>query len=579
MKKLNIVLLLSAFMPYVYAQQNSISFVTWKDGNPTSVHAVNSLDSITFQKSDGTITLWNMAEGNDTLKTGVIDSMTIVTPQITSTNRLSDDELKSLFLQTKVDNTSYKKLGNHNPLMGHKFGADPYGMEYNGRLYIYMTDDHMFDSNGNFIDGGYSDIRNISIISSEDLVNWTDHGAQHIAGSSGAAKWANNSWAPAAAYKNIDGKDRFFLYFADNGGGIGVVTSDTPYGPWKDPIGRALISKGTPNCGDVPWLFDPAVLIDDDGIAYLYFGGGTDGKDAADPGTARCVQLGEDMISIVGTPVQIRPPYLFEDSGINKVGGKYLYSYCSNWTYNSNPGVARIAYMKSDDPLGPFTYVGAFFDNPGDASWAGGGGNNHHAVVKFKDRYYMLYHTRVLKAAMRRSPEWSSIITDNAELRSTCMSELSVDENRSVFNYLSASAITEAGVEQIKTFDPYVKNEGETMAWCKDVSTSYTVGKYIVRVTITAEIDKPGGWIGLSNVDFKNGANGFTARIKGKGVLRISTKKTPTSFLSTILAYVEIPETDNYTIVTVPLMKMPTGTVQLFFHFSDTCSFDWWSFF
>jgi hypothetical protein len=159
------------------------------------------------------------------------------------------------------------------------------------------------------------------------------------------------------------------------------------------------------------------------------------------------------------------------------------------------------------------------------------------------------------------------------------MSELSVDENRSVFNYLSASAITEAGVEQIKTFDPYVKNEGETMAWCKDVSTSYTVGKYIVRVTTAAEIDKPGGWIGLSNVDFKNGANGFTARIKGKGVLRISTKKTPTSFLSTILAYVEIPETDNYTIVTVPLMKMPTGTVQLFFHFSDTCSFDWWSFF
>ena len=102
-----------------------------------------------------------------------------------------------------------------------------------------------------------------------------------------------------------------------------MVTSDTPYGPWKDPIGRALISKGTPNCGDVPWLFDPAVLIDDDGIAYLYFGGGTDGKDAADPGTARCVQLGEDMISIVGTPVQIRPPYLFEDSGINKVGGKF----------------------------------------------------------------------------------------------------------------------------------------------------------------------------------------------------------------------------------------------------------------
>jgi arabinoxylan arabinofuranohydrolase len=34
--------------------------------------------------------------------------------------------------------------------------------------------------------------------------------------------WAGASWAPSAAVKKINGKDKFFLYFANGGGGIGV---------------------------------------------------------------------------------------------------------------------------------------------------------------------------------------------------------------------------------------------------------------------------------------------------------------------------------------------------------------------
>ena len=48
------------------------------------------------------------------------------------------------------------------------------------------------------------------------------------------------SWAPAAAHKTINGKDKFFLYFANGGGGIGVLTADSPIGPWTDPLGKAL---------------------------------------------------------------------------------------------------------------------------------------------------------------------------------------------------------------------------------------------------------------------------------------------------------------------------------------------------
>ena len=55
---------------------------------------------------------------------------------------------------------------------------------------------------------------------------------------------------------------------------------------------------------------------------------------AANPGTARVAKLGKDMQSLEGEPVVIADvPYLFEDSGINKINGRYYYSYCSNFPY------------------------------------------------------------------------------------------------------------------------------------------------------------------------------------------------------------------------------------------------------
>lgn len=552
--------------------QKSKNVVFWQSSGNESF-PVNEVDSMTFQKSDETVTVWNSSGVVNTIRQADIDSVTFSTPVIKSTNRKSDDELKSVFANLKFDATSYRKVGNTNPLMGHKFGADPFGMEYDGRLYVYMTDDHMYDSNGNPIKSGYSDIRKISIISSADLVNWTDHGAVQIAGSNGPAKWANNSWAPCAAHKTINGKEKFFMYFADNGSGIGVVTSDTPYGPWTDPLGKQIISRSTPNCGDVTWLFDPAVMVDSDGKAYLYFGGGVPDGKQADPGTARCAQLGDDMISIVGTPQKINPPYLFEDSGINHVGNKYLYSYCSNWTSNSNPGVAKIAYMISDNPLGPFKYVGAVFDNPGDAGWAGGGGNNHHAIVKFKGKYYILYHTRTLKKAMALPADFAE-----SELRSTCISELTVNESNPAFVKLNASQTNEKGPAQIENLNPYVRIEGETMAWQHGVSVSWEIGKYIKKLTVAAEVNS-GSWITLSKVDFKNGPNCFTARVKGKGVIKIVAKKSDKS-LNTILGYVELPGSDTYTDVTIPLLKSPVGVYNtLTFQFSDTASLDYWQFY
>lgn len=300
---------------------------------------------------------------------------------------------------------SYKGLDNTNPLMTQRFGADPYALVYDDRVYIYMTAD-VFEHNtdGEVVDNSFGRINQINVISTDDMVNFTDHGSIKAASNQGSAKWAHNSWAPAAAWKEIDGKPKFFLYFADAGGGIGVLQADSPTGPFEDPLGGPLISRETPECADVLWLFDPAVLMDDDGRAYLYFGGGVPEGREADPGTARVVELGEDMISIVGEPQRLNPPYLFEDSGIHKAGDKYYYTYCSNFQVDQ-AGTEKYGFengeiicMESDSPMGPFTYKEMILKNPG--STFGLGGNNHHCVFCFRGQWYITYHTRELEKAM-----------------------------------------------------------------------------------------------------------------------------------------------------------------------------------
>lgn len=133
-----------------------------------------------------------------------------------------------------ADTSAVAKVpGYSNPLITQKFGADPYVMVYNGRVYAYMSSDaYMYDSNGKMIDNNFSNIKTITCISSDDMVNWTDHGEIPVAGSNGAAKWASNSWAPAVTHKVINGKEKFFLYFSNNAGSIGVLTADSPIGPW-----------------------------------------------------------------------------------------------------------------------------------------------------------------------------------------------------------------------------------------------------------------------------------------------------------------------------------------------------------
>ena len=388
-----------------------------------------------------------------------------------------------------------KQPGDNNPVMTQHFGADPYAIVYDGRVYLYMTaDEYEYDKDGNIGENTYGKINTLRVISSDDLVNWTDHGAINAAGPDGEAKWGGNSWAPAACFKMIGGKPKFFLYFANSGNGIAVLTADSPIGPFRDPIGRPLISRATPNCADVEWLFDPAVLVDGD-EAYLYVGGGIPGLEKiADPGTARVVKLGEDMISLAEDPMPIENvSYLFEDSGINKINDKYIYTYCSN--FNVPPqgapagfGRGEIIAMVSDKPRGPFEMYGSILKNP--EYFFKTGGSNHHCMFEFKGEWYIAYHARILEDAM----------DIHGGYRSTNIDRVTFDDKG---NILPITA-TRSGVREVKRVNPYSVVDGVTMSNQSgtgsrpygEVSEAAGYGNMILS-DIT-----DGSWVCVSNVDF-----------------------------------------------------------------------------
>lgn len=406
----------------------------------------------------------------------------------------------------KTENNAVAKLlGNSNPLIDYDYGADPFALVYDGRVYLYMTADKLqYDTNGNVIDNDYSYINKLHVISSDDMVNWTDHGFIQVAGPDGVAKWADYSWAPAVAYKQIDGVDKFFLYFCNSGGGIGVLEGDSPVGPWKDPNGKALIDGSTPGVQGVPWIFDPAVMVDDDGTGYLAFGGGVPAGQDLNPKSARIVKLADNMTSLAddedGIPQMIDAPCMFEDGGIHKANGKYYYTYCSNFSGNHSavegyPGYGIICYMVSDDPMGPYTYGGEILQNP--SYYFNVGGNNHHALFEFNGTTYITYHAQTLGKALGIEKGY----------RSTHINEVEYYEDGSI-KPIDADM---KGVSQLKAFSPYSEVAGTTIGWNSGIAPRDLGDNNMVLSSVNN-----GDWLAIGGVDFgENGAETFEAEIAG----------------------------------------------------------------
>lgn len=455
----------------------------------------------------------------------------------------------------------YKKAENHNPVMTQRFGADPWAMVYQDRVYLYMTGDEPAVNDGvRPKTNDYSNIVTLRVLSSDDLVNWTDHGSIRVAGSDGAARWATNSWAPCAAWKNINGQDRFFLYFANSGGGIGVLTADSPTGPFADPLGKPLISRKTPTCDSVTWLFDPAVLVDEDGSAYLYFGGGIPEGKQADPGTARVVRLGEDMTSLAGDPEIICPPWLFEDSGINRFGDTYVYSYCTNFNVPATGsaqgfGSGEIVYMTSDNPMGPFIYAGNILKNPG--TFFGVGGNNHHCIFRFRDDWYITYHAATLDRDMGWNAGYRSTFVDRLELTAEGLP--------------APSKGTIAGVKQLKPMDPYATVSGATAVSMAGMTTALANPEDRKAGTgpMAAVSTAPDGWTAVSGADFgPEGAKTLRMTVRSEIPARIGIRIDGMEGETMLVS--DIPACESDTEISAELPKALKGMHDLYFCFSDS---------
>ena len=141
------------------------------------------------------------------------------------TEAVSDDVTEEEILESlnngiiidAVSENAYKGEHTANPLSSNIFCADPTAIEYNGRLYVYGTNDQqVLEDHGTEMDYGY--IKSLVVFSTDDMVNWIYHGRIEVGE---IAPWIYNSWAPSICSRvEDDGLTHFYLYFSNGGAGV-----------------------------------------------------------------------------------------------------------------------------------------------------------------------------------------------------------------------------------------------------------------------------------------------------------------------------------------------------------------------
>lgn len=467
--------------------------------------------------------------------------------------------IMAVCLQTKAQTLAadYKGTGNNNPISANIFCADPTALEYNGRLYVYGSNDHQqFIANGKQGENSYGSIKSIVVFSTDDMVNWTFHGTIDVARLCSA--WVSNpwyqgfgvSWAPSVTWRtNDEGVDEFFLYFCNSSHGVGVLKANSPIGPWKSPNNKLMIHYDTPgaNAAGTNANFDPGVVIDENGVGWISFGGL--GPSTIMPDAARIVKLKPSMTEVDGTAVKIHAPYHFEANELNVMNGKYIYTYCSNWAQRTDaewnaykaehginvsaPNTCTMCYMVSDNPMDPdsWVYKGVYGPHPGM-----GTNNNHSHLQKFQGEYYHIYHGAPLMEKWRSA---GIIDQDCGIFRSICVNKATVDESTQTVNQVTPNL---TGVTAIKNLNPYELQQAETMASCGGVEyEDFTnIKKNIMINRLGNEVSenmqvkmKDCSWISVRKVDFGTGADKFMIRAKGTATIELRSAR-PGSPMATI---------------------------------------------
>ena len=342
------------------------------------------------------------------------------------------------------------------PIIQTKYTADPAPMVYNDTVFLYTTHDED-DAEG-------FKMQDWLLYTSTDMVNWTDHGVVASLKSFDWVKRDNGAWAEQVVERN----GTFYMYCPIHGNGIGVLVSDSPYGPFKDPLGKPLVWQKE-HWDDI----DPTVFIDEDGQAYMYWG------------NPNCyyVKLNEDMISYSGDIVKLKetPEHYQEGPWFYKRNGHYYLAFASTCCPEG------IGYAMSDSPTGPWKTKG-YIMRPTERTRG-----NHPGIMDYKGKSYVFgLNYDLLKLETNT----------HYERRSVSVAEMHYNEDGTI---QEVPYWADTKLEQIGTFNPFRKVEAETMAWGYGLKTAPNADKSLSVVDVNN-----GEYICVRGVNFgKNKARCF----------------------------------------------------------------------
>ena len=281
-------------------------------------------------------------------------------PRHGSVISLTRDELQRL--QEKWGYVVTYQFESHgNPIIRHMHTADPAALVKGDTLWLFAG----HDLNGN--QNGYV-MKDWQLFSTTDMKHWTQHPSPLKIDE---FKWAESKQAYAGHAVERNGK--YYWYVSTNWCGIGVAVSDKITGPYKDALGKPLLTNK--DCFDSrhSWAcIDPAVFIDDDGQAYLTWG------------NRECyiVKLKDNMIETEGEVkrIHIDESHPFTEAPwIHKYNGRYYLTYASEWP-------EKIAYAVADHIEGPYETKGII------SEIAGNSNTTHPAIVNFKGQWIFISH-------------------------------------------------------------------------------------------------------------------------------------------------------------------------------------------
>jgi predicted GH43/DUF377 family glycosyl hydrolase len=263
-------------------------------------------------------------------------------------------------LQPVEPHDRYHFRSGGNPIITHHYTADPAVLVKGDTLWLFTGHD--------FTGGqkGYK-MKDWLLFSTTDLKNWTEYPVP--------LRITDFAWAKsgdAYAGQAIERNGKYYWYISTNTSGIGVAVADRPEGPYKDALGKPLLTNKDCFASKHSWAcIDPAVFIDDDGQAWLFWG------------NRECyyAKLKENMIEIDGEIKQIKfDGFPFTEAPwIHKYNGKYYLSYATGFP-------EKIAYAVSGTISETYNYKGILNEIAGNSN------TNHQAIVEFKGEWYFIYH-------------------------------------------------------------------------------------------------------------------------------------------------------------------------------------------